>query len=1602
MRIKPRRRLLLLVAVVLVVAVAVFALVFVRGWQRSRMLDQSFGQARQALDQKHYFDALGASANYLNRSSRSAAERATPRYADALKIYAQSRYRVEESDQAHVRNASGKYREYLEYRPDDLEVRRKLVELLNECGMYVEAIDLAPSARPKDLAAATAADVPVLRQEAMAYFKATKFNDREPAAAKTNLDSVLDRLLELAPMDTVGHLLRCETLLETVGRDAPRIYAEELLAAHPRDPVAQLVAGHAIRLEGNASRLGLATELIKGAAGVSVDPEIKATLPDKSKQAPYPDEEFALQLIAELTGLGEHDATRIVIDKASDQFKSPFFERLRIRRMWQDGKNEELLARFAAIEPSSPDADPELLGFKAMAYQRLEKPAEADAIVKALKANNLGFRSASWAEAIPLMARTSAVKPLDAAAAWKEITKTHPYEPVFFVYSGENLATLGRPEEARQQWKEAAQFPLAASWPLPLLRIAETLVAEGRGNEALSAARAAAQIAPNRPLVAVVVFEAAAASMQRNPESALDAATLLRDLESVHQALSDPGQQGQAELVRSLRDRLLVPRVTFLCRLGSTNEAKQVALAAIQAEPPPGLETLQRLAAFSAEQKLGVEDAAMKRAESSAGAAPSIAFLKAAELAEAGKVDEGIRLLEAAAAANPGDTGAKLALARFLDRTGRLEDIPRATRVWAELAKANPSDLNIHRACLLSSSIASDPKLVEQLIAQYAKLIGSEPGAADVIAFTAKARALMYGTPSKSDRDKAIAILGAVVAAQPTLVEPKVLLAAALAYERSEADIKADLSRAISLLAEATVLDPSPQIQLELARLYQMQTDFARSATMLTAIARKASNPAQVRIAAAALLLAQNDPSTTATDVLAEVVKSQGATIPLLLTLGDGYLKQQKDNEARGVFDQVLAKLESENLPAGEKDYITARILRQRGELAKSSEAFERAVAAAPARAEIWKDYLKVFLNQASAAMQTSESYKRAGNEAEAATYAARAREAGDKALSIAKRAAAANSGDRELAVLLRQAEALREGNSATSIAALRAAIADDPNRAGLAEAIAAVESALPESGSASVTTLSSIADRYPTFSLIQIFLARQIAPRDPDRATVLLNRAMAQNPNDPVPAKAATEIFAELGRTPQMLAAALEWQRRDTSRPPEADVAVAIAYLRSAPTNPAAVENGLKVLDRHVQPALADLSDWLAIDILETRAELLLLANREPDARQLLTPTLSAGKSWRIGTWLRLAATKTPTIQVARQWMDALKAAIPADAYEEQAAFAVGLMQIGGRFRGEGASLTAEGIAKLEALTASPDTTTAVALENLGMVRQFMRQDEEAAVLYRKALAADPDRPIALNNLANIVLEKENRPDAALELAIKAVGIAPRPDNLNTLGTVYSVLGQQKRDAKDYSGARAHFKLAAEAFAGAYAQAQNPDDLVAAAQFFDSADDLARAAEAYELLLRLPLENLPEEQRSQLQANLPTFKNNLAACLVANLPEQDRAPVLARAAALMQDALNASKAPGFYDTAGWIELESGRLDTAAESFKTAMSTASKLTPIRSAIIGLATVHAMNSASDPAARAEAVRLLDSLQDVSDLPPHDVARLNRARDLVAKR
>ena len=182
MRIKPRRRLLLLVAAVLVVATAVFALVFVRGWQRSRMLDQAFSQARQALDQKHYFDALGASANYLNRSSRSAAERATPRYADALKIYAQSRYRVEESDQAHVRNASGKYREYLEYRPDDLEVRRKLMELLNECGMYVEAIDLAPSARPKDLAAATAADVPVLRQEAMAYFKAHKFNDREPGA----------------------------------------------------------------------------------------------------------------------------------------------------------------------------------------------------------------------------------------------------------------------------------------------------------------------------------------------------------------------------------------------------------------------------------------------------------------------------------------------------------------------------------------------------------------------------------------------------------------------------------------------------------------------------------------------------------------------------------------------------------------------------------------------------------------------------------------------------------------------------------------------------------------------------------------------------------------------------------------------------------------------------------------------------------------------------------------------------------------------------------------------------------------------------------------------------------------------------------------------------------------------------------------------------------------------------------------------------------------------------------------------------------------------------------------------------------------------------
>ncbi|HSW49825.1 MAG TPA: tetratricopeptide repeat protein, partial [Bryobacteraceae bacterium] len=86
----------------------------------------------------------------------------------------------------------------------------------------------------------------------------------------------------------------------------------------------------------------------------------------------------------------------------------------------------------------------------------------------------------------------------------------------------------------------------------------------------------------------------------------------------------------------------------------------------------------------------------------------------------------------------------------------------------------------------------------------------------------------------------------------------------------------------------------------------------------------------------------------------------------------------------------------------------------------------------------------------------------------------------------------------------------------------------------------------------------------------------------------------------------------------------------------------------------------------------------------------------------------------------------------------------------------------------------------------------------------------QAAEQLYHKVLEADPNQTVALNNLASLLAESENRQDEALRYAQKARELAPaNPDVSGTLGWLYYRRGI-------YSSALEHLKEAVDRDASA------------------------------------------------------------------------------------------------------------------------------------------------------------------------------------------
>jgi tetratricopeptide (TPR) repeat protein len=1600
MRLKPKRRLILLGAAAVILAGGAFSALVVRRWQQARIIDAYLNDGLAAFHAGDYVNALDKTGMYINKSRGDARRLKDQDRPAAILAYAESRRRIELPDGHNFSDAIPFYRQYLDLRPDDRDAAITLLKTYNICSHGPEAYELARTLRPQPVARTTAADLPVLREEAMGMLTAQAFARTSAQGGEAlSFDDVVDQIIRLSPADLSGHAMRLRSIeLRTNSRAEARAYGDQVLAEHPDDMSALLVAAISRQVQPDDSATAEAFALVCRAAG------LKPETAERTAEVTYPDAQHAFRMVELFDRLNAFPHSLAVLRDAAPKFPGEAgLRQSLVRRLWQQAAADEVIQRTATLSLTGPDADSDSLAFRALSLRQKGDTGGASAIQAALQQRAAGdFRANAWSKALPLMDPARPSRTAAEVQSWREIcsSKLSPQEPVFMVSLGEVYAALGRAEEARKVWQEATRKFVAASWPLPPSLVAQSFLLDGRAEEAAQWAENARQIAPASAAVNTLWFEAQAACVQKGARSSVPPERLLSLLEGALEKMA--ALRPQTDEIRSYRDRLLIPHVVLVARLGQRDRARAMAITALDAQPGPDADVVRRLATTGRLENLDLDEACARRLSTSDAAAA--AEVRALDLAQDGKADEAIALVRASAEKST-DPTVLLALPRLLERLGR----PDATAAWARLgdSEAFAKNLTIQRACLQSTAAAEDGAFIQRTIDRYAVLVGTDPGTDDPIVVIARARSLMAGKPSRADRDRAVAMLGALVNSAQSAIEPKILLARVLSYSRPP-DLTPDLPRAAALLSAAAALEPrSAPVALQFAGVLQRQGDYPRAREQLVRVTSDKTAELTLRRTAAEMLAAQGDAEPAAA-ALSEIAQQMGASTPprLLAILAEADLRLHRDAEAAALFerlvteaadpdtvystaryfvstgnqakaDAALAHLEALRLDPGTADLVRARLALDRGDLDTAKARFQAATSAAPKRPDAWLQFAQAY-------MQRGE-FGPAGE--------------------VARQGLAANPGNAALASLAKQAAALAQGNPAGEVQALIEALSLDPAARDAADALRALAPALASTPTPALADdLVRLADRFTAYPTLQNLVARRLVDIDPARASSVALRAMARAPADPAWARFAAETALSAGRACEragdaeragacyrdMLAAAEAWRDRDVTRPIEADVAVAEAYLRLGEPR-----QGFDVLAGRLRHATESPDSAFSPQVLNVQARLLIMVQREPEARALLQPLLPTSSVYRIGVWMGIALDGLPTSELSTAWLDLLQRAIPADQPTERLALAKARFGLADRFPAQADRLLQQALEAFTELARDPATANADAFQALGIVRHRVGDVTGAEEAYRRAVELNPKDGPSLNNLAFILMESRGDLTGALELAKRAVDAQPTEGNLDTLGTIYGRIAEKKADSGDADGARENFRLAAAAFhRRADLLPGSPDPLNHAAVADEGAGDLPRAIQAYETILSL---------RALDSDGVALVKNNLAMAMLRL--ERSQAD-LDRALTLADDAVKTREFSAFFDTRGWIQLRLGQTTAASSSFERAIALYNQETKdkptrpddkhgITSAFIGRAQALA---GGGPAQAAEARTILDGL-DVAALKATDRARYQKARQLL---
>lgn len=1247
----------------------------------------------------------------------------------------------------------------LELDPDHLDAQRDLVRVYTRLRMNPEARDLGRELLQRD-----PADPVALNAAGVALVRMQRHDDALP---------LLNQLVEIDRTAYHARLLRLEARRQLDHkRDAVITETRQWARHRPRDPRALAVLAYAHLLWGEPAP---ARERLRDALAEPI-PE-----PDAADEVDQP---FAPMMLRLLDRAGLQAEAPGYLQRLDPAPSNPLFDEA-VRRLFEAQRHGDVLALLDHEGFMTDKAGATTLGLAAMSALTLGDEARARPLLEALSRDDASPLARRWAEVIeawrdrsPSSAAELRRVAADAAERYDEVTYFH-------MLHGRALLTLGEPRPALAAFRRAAE--LRPSWHAPRLRLAQTLLALDRPDEAEPHARAAWLRRPGDPEVALVFARARVGRVEHNPQDTPgEALDMVRRLEA---ALDRP--TALAPLVVRLLIALDRPTDAAdeldraLDRIAETHLGGDASAASAQDGlddlPPETRETLTELLALAVEHDLPTEAPPWVRL---AEAQPESPLLRAMGEVAAGRIEPALAELDRQLESAEGDAARRLRVtrARLLDAS----NAPRAAEAWASLAADFPQSASVQRAALRSPALRERIEARRAIVDRLRGITGDE-----AVAWRVELARVWLDAPAGRRNPeafrRAVAVLDDAIQRAPEHVDALSLRAEAHRRLGELDDAIADLEAADEALAagggaaaEASITPAEVTLRLAGLQLQQGNPHAARrrlaeltgSVDPADALPGRPDPAEPLARRVAGLRLQMNEPRR-AVELLAGFEPLDAEAAPAtrlvlaeaLFTLGE---------TERGVA-QCRAVVDRPN-PAPRWIHAAAELLHRFGESERASSAVDRLAEAAAGdpTALMVRAFEARRSGDAEAALDlAAEATAAAAPEAADAARLWQQRlmlelrlGRADAALATAVAARGALGDPPWAGFLLDHAGLVRLAAERDDLRPLLlTALTDPARRGGAMRALAAIESASPEAGdpAEAIEPLLRLAREEGDLWPLQRLVLRALGEREDDRrlrehASWMLQRF----PDRPDAAATLAEMHLQQGLYGPAIDAAERWRAIDPSASRAADLIIARALLADGRVGEAEDQ-----LAPHLDAALAQ--PEANPELVTAWARVLIKSWRVPEAEALLRPLLEESRAWRL-RWIELARRDAPP-SAARRWLTEVGSRIEPGSAEEAEALARAWLSLA---EGDGdASLRSRAESVLESAVAGGGERGAL-WRLLGRLQQRDGRHEAALASFREAVGRDENDAVAWLGSAESLLALGRDPGRALAAAERAVALDP------------------------------------------------------------------------------------------------------------------------------------------------------------------------------------------------------------------------------------